>query len=81
MNSEKPSILKKFLKYLINTRNYSKNTVISYEFDLIIFFKYICEYLFPEIEMKNINVFILSQIEEKDIFSFLIYLNYKRKFC
>ena len=79
MNSEKPSILKKFLKYLINTRNYSKNTVISYEFDLIIFFKYICEYLFPEIEMKNINVFILSQIEEKDIFSFLIYLNSKRE--
>ena len=79
MNSEKPSILKKFLKYLINTRNYSKNTAISYEFDLIIFFKYICEYLFPEIEMKNINVFILSQIEEKDIFSFLIYLNYKRE--
>lgn len=79
MNSEKPLILRKFSKYLINTKNYSKNTVISYEFDLIIFFKYICEYLFPKIEIKDINVFILAQIEEKDIFSFLIYLNCKRE--
>ena len=74
MREEKPTVLKKFLKYLSNTKNYSKNTVSGYGFDLIIFFRFLCEYMFSEIEIKNINVFILAQVKEKDIIRFLIYL-------
>ena len=78
MKEEKPMILKKFLKYLANTKNYSMNTIISYEFDLTVFFRFICEHLFFNIEIKDITVFILANVKEEDIISFLIYLSYEK---
>lgn len=74
--NECPKILKDFLNYLASIKNYSHHTIKNYYFDLMIFFKFIKEYMEIEVELKDFNVFILVNVKEKDIIAFLIYLNY-----
>ena len=79
MTKENPKILNDFLNYLIIFKNYSKETVKGYNIDLILFFKFIIQYLNFEINLKDINIFILASVKESDIIAFLVYLNYNRK--
>lgn len=69
-------ILNEFLYYLVCVKNYSRRTAIGYSRDLKRFFKFLIEYLELKIDFKDINVFILGNIDESTIIQFLIYLNY-----
>lgn len=74
--NECPEILKDFLSYLSGIKNYSYHTIKNYYLDLMIFFKFIKEYMEIEVDIKDFNVFILANVQEKDIIAFLVYLNY-----
>ena len=74
--NECPEILKDFLAYLSGIKNYSYHTIKNYYLDLMIFFKFIKEYMEIEVAIKDFNVFILANVQEKDIIAFLVYLNY-----
>ena len=78
MKKENPKILNDFFNYLIIFKNYSNETIKGYELDLILFFRFIIEYLNLDIDIKDINIFILASIKESDIIAFLVYLNYCR---
>lgn len=69
-------ILNEFLYYILCVKNYSKQTAIGYSRDLQRFFKFIIEYFELNIEPKDINVFLLGNINSSTIIQFLIYLNY-----
>lgn len=75
MNKENPKVLNKFLIYLRAIKNYSPRTISGYNLDLLTFFKFILEYLNLDIEIKDINIFILADIKESHIIAFLVYLN------
>ena len=77
-SNEIPLILKKFLKYLENVKNYSKNTIKEYSIDLMVFFRFLKKYHNLDIGVKEFNVFILAQTKESDVIAFLVYLNYNR---
>ena len=78
MEKETPKILKNFLNYLIIDKNYSIETAKTYSVNLILFFKFIIQYLNLDIKLKDINIFILASIKESDIISYLVYLNYNK---
>lgn len=73
-----PNILNKFLLYLLNVKNYSLTTINEYRIDLLVFFKYIKNYCNIKAEIAEFNSFILLNIKESDIISFIVYLNYNR---
>ena len=81
MRKENPKILNDFLNYLLVFKNYSLDTIKGYNIDLIMFFKFLIKYLNLEIEIKDINVFLLVSVKESDIIAFLIYLNNSRNNC
>jgi site-specific recombinase XerD len=70
-----PFILIKFLKYLDIIKGYSVNTIKSYRNDILDFFRFIKGYCNIESSIKDFNVFILSNISEKDILAFLVHSN------
>lgn len=72
-------ILENFVYYLLITKNYSKNTAIAYYKDLKNFFEFLIEYLDLNIDIENINVFLLATIEEDSIYSFMVYINLYKK--
>lgn len=77
-SKESPKILIDFLNYLIAIKGYSFNTVKNYYIDLMIYFKFLKEYLEIKINIKDFNVFILANIKEHVIIAFLVYLNFHR---
>ena len=77
MRKENPKILNAYLMYL-SLMNYSKETIIGYNVDLISFLNFILHYYELKIKFKDINVFILASIKRQDIIAFFIYLNNKR---
>ena len=79
MNKQNPKVLNDFLSYLLAFKNYSKGTVKAYNMDLILFFRFIIKYLGLEIEVKDINIFILASVKQSDIIAFLVYLNYEKQ--
>ena len=68
-------LIDKFLKYLGAVKSCSACTLDAYGKDLILFFKFIKSYLELDIEISEINVFILKSIKPDTIYSYLIYLN------
>ena len=70
-----PFILIKFLEYLDIIKGYSDNTIKSYRNDILDFFRFIKGYCNIESSIKDFNVFILSNISEKDILAFLVHSN------
>lgn len=76
--SRNPSVLNKFLKYLLNIENRSINTVKSYNSDLMIFFEFLQSYLEIPVSIKKFNVFILARVKKSDIIAFLIHLNFNK---
>lgn len=80
MKKENPKILNLFLRYLLG-QNYSTLTVNGYAIDLLIFFKFIINYLNLGIQVKDIDVFIFLKIQKSDIIAFAIYLGENKKNC
>lgn len=75
---EENQILNDFSNYLI-IKNYSEGTIREYNSDLLIFFNFLIKYLGLEINISDINIFILATVKESDIFAFLIYLNHSKE--
>lgn len=80
MKKDNPKILNDFLLYLV-LMNYSKETIESYNIDLLLFFKFLIYYLDLKIRLKDINVLVLASVKRYDIIAFFIYLNYERNNC
>lgn len=78
LDKRNPQILNDFLNYLFNIRNYSINTIKNYDYDLLSFFYFLKFYLKIEVDVKDFTVFILSSVKEKDLYAFLIYLNFNK---
>ncbi len=78
MSQKIPKILEKYLNYLIAIKGCSNNTVIAFSSDLMQFFNFVKEYKSIPVLIKDFTVFILLQIQEADIFAFLVYLNYNK---
>lgn len=72
-----PYLLIKFSKFL-NSKNYSSITIREYCNDLTTFFKFLKQYFELDVDFRKINIFILSRVNEADIFAFLVFLNYSR---
>ena len=81
MKRENPKILNDFLNFLLLIQNYSKETIKNYNSDLLIFLKFIIKYLELDMQVKDINIFILTSIKRSDIIAFMVYLNYERDNC
>lgn len=75
---ENPQILNDYLKYLISVKAYSSETIKIYNIHLLSFFNYIKEYNNIKRDVKDFNKFILMQVKEKDIISYLVYCNYAK---
>ena len=75
---ESPKILIDFLNYLVAIKGYSLNTVKNYYLDLMLYFKFLKDYLEIKININEFNVFILANVKEHTIIAFLVYLNYYR---
>lgn len=73
-----PEILNNFLNYLLGIKGYSFNTIISYNSDLMQFFRFIKTYLNIPNEIKDFNTFVLLQVKKSDIIAFMVYLNFHR---
>lgn len=72
------SLIKRFLIYLKCVLSYSDCTIKAYEEDLLLFFNFLKFHLKLNIDVKDINIFILKSVQRHDIFSYLVYLNYYR---
>ena len=81
MRKENPRILNDFLNYLVIFKNYSKGTIREYNSDLLLFFNFLIKYLRLEINIREMNIFILTSVEESDIIAFLVFLNYDKDNC
>ena len=77
-SKESPKILIDFLNYLSAIKGYSLNTINNYYSDLMLYFKFLKEYLKIEVDIKEFNIFILANVKEHIIIAFLVYLNYYR---
>lgn len=73
-----PEILKRFDNYLLGIRGFSINTIKAYNTNLLMFFKFIIEYMNLKIELSKINTIILLQVKKSDIIAFLVYCNFSR---
>ncbi len=78
---ENPRILNNFLNYLEGIRGYTEETIKAYNSDLLQFFNFIKIYLEIQVNIKDFNIFILLQVKESDIITFLVYLNFNRNNC
>ena len=79
MKKDNPKILDDYLNYLISVKSYSPGTIEIYNIHLLLFFKFIKEYLNIKQEVKDFNKFILLQVKEKDIIAYLVYCNYTKE--
>lgn len=73
-----PKILEKYLNYLVAVKGCSAHTVKAFSSDIMQFFSFIEKYKEILIPVKEFNVFVLKQVEEKDIIAFLVYLNFNK---
>lgn len=75
---ENPEILNEYLNYLLSM-SYSTNTVQTYNFDLLLFFNFIKQFLNIKADVKDFNKFILLQVKKKDVIAFIVYCNHNRE--
>lgn len=86
-NIKLPKAVKNFLSYMSSIKGASKGTVKAYEYDLILFFKFLKQYNdlvdgntpFSEISINDIDNDFIKNIELVDIYAFLSYLENDRE--
>lgn len=74
-----PTIATEFLEYMETIRGKSQNTIISYGYDLALFFKYIkikrgyvaADIPLEEIPVDDIDLYVINSISLADFYSFL----------
>lgn len=74
----KPKLLDKYINYLTAVNNYSEGTIIEYTNDLLLFFKFLKEYEGIGLDIQDFNIFVLAKVGDRELTSYLIYLNYYR---
>lgn len=77
MKRKLPNILKDFFNYL-SLRNYSKNTILTYEKNLYDFLHFIKKYKRIKHSIENFSSIIFLNIKKEEIIAYLTYLNYER---
>lgn len=77
--TKNPSVLNKFLEYLLGVRGFSTYTVRNYNYELLLFFYFINKYKDFNIDIKQFNTFILLGVTKSDIIAFLVYCNFTRE--
>lgn len=86
MNNNVPKTIKNFLSYMSSIRGATKSTIKAYEYDLVLFFKYLRilnneineNTPFEEIEIHMIDNEYIKGIDLSDVYSFLSYLEIDR---
>ena len=78
LDKKNPIILNQFLKYLFNVRHYSISTINEYRLDIMMFFKFIKDYLNISVQVNKFSVFIVRNVKREDIVAFLVFLNINR---
>lgn len=73
-----PEILNDYLLYLYSIKNYSRQTILLYNNNIIYFFKFLLKYWDIPISIKDITIFLLINVKENDIIAYMSYLNYFR---
>ena len=76
---ELPDIAIEFLNYMETIRGKSKNTIIAYSYDLVLFLKYIkmkrgyiaSDMKIDDIPVRDVDSYMLSNISLADLYSFL----------
>jgi len=76
---ELPDIAIEFLNYMETIRGKSKNTIIAYSYDLVLFLKYIkmkrgylvTEMNIEEIPIDDVDMYMINNISLADLYSFL----------
>jgi len=79
-------IIESYLDYLSAVRGFSENSIQSYEYDLILFFKYLKirfnkvpkEMPFENIPYSDIDLSLLTQVQLIDLYAFLRFLSKER---
>lgn len=74
-----PDIAVEFLNYMETIRGKSKNTIVAYSYDLILFFKFIkikrgyvaIDMEIEEIPVDDIDLYIMNNVSLADLYSFL----------
>lgn len=74
-----PDIADEFLNYMETIRGKSKNTIVAYSYDLILFFKFIkikrgyvaTDMEIDEIPVDDIDLYMMNNISLADLYSFL----------
>lgn len=74
-----PDIAVEFLNYMETIRGKSKNTIVAYSYDLILFFKFIkikrgyvaVDMEIEEIPVDDIDLYIMNNVSLADLYSFL----------
>ena len=74
-----PDIAIEFLDYMETIRGKSKNTIIAYSYDLVLFFKFIkvkrgyvaTDMEFDEIPVDDIDLYMMNNISLADLYSFI----------
>ena len=80
-----PQILREFLFYMETILNRSPNTILSYYYDLKLFFRFILKQkdksyktvLFEEIKIEQVDAQLISKITTSDIYEFIHFITHK----
>lgn len=72
-----PIILLDFENYLL-TKNYSTQTISTYEKNLLDFFKFIKSYKKIKQQISDFSSIILLQVKKEEVIAYLTYINYEK---
>lgn len=78
LSKKNPLVLNQFLKFLLNVKHYSVNTINEYRLDIMMFLKFIKDYLNISVPVNKFNVLIVRNVKREDVVAFLVYLNTNR---
>ena len=78
LNKKNPLVLNQFLEYLFSIKHYSVNTITEYRLDIMMFLKFLKDYLSISVPVNKFSVFIIRNVKREDVLAFLVYLNTNR---
>ncbi|MGF7397147.1 tyrosine recombinase XerC [Thermoanaerobacterium thermosaccharolyticum] len=84
-NIELPPILEEFLNYFSTIKARSPNTVKAYEYDLVLFFRFIkvrknlsSDSDFDQIDISDVDISLVESIDLNDLYAYLSFVTHER---
>lgn len=84
-NIELPPILEEFLNYFSTIKARSPNTVKAYEYDLVLFFRFIkvrknlsSDSDFDQIDISDVDISLIESIDLNDLYAYLSFVTHER---